>query len=182
MDSTRRHWILGSMGSTAFAALASAHEHAQRAMKAATPVQFEFFDARQAADIAAIAAQILPSEDGPGAEEAGVIYFIDRALKTFATDKQDAYQRGMAEVQNVRIKMFPSSASIAALSKQQQFELVRAVETSDFFELVRTHTVMGFLGDPSYGGNRGQVGWQYVHFEDRVAWQPPFGYYDAEAK
>ncbi|PYT19675.1 MAG: hypothetical protein DMG57_44565 [Acidobacteria bacterium] len=33
--------------------------------------------------IAAIANQIIPSNDGPGAREAGVIYFIDRALSTF---------------------------------------------------------------------------------------------------
>jgi gluconate 2-dehydrogenase gamma chain len=77
--------------------------------------------------------------------------------------------------------MFPSAESIASLSREQQIQLVRAIEKSDFFDVVRTHTVLGFLGDPSYGGNRGKVGWNYIGFEDRMAFEPPFGYYDAEA-
>ena len=30
-----------------------------------------------------------------------------------------------------------------------------------------------------YGGNRDRVGWKLIGFEDRMAYQPPFGYYDA---
>ena len=29
-----------------------------------------------------------------------------------------------------------------------------------FFETVRAHTLIGFLADPSYGGNRGHAGWR----------------------
>ena len=159
------------MGSVAFGAIAAAQEHAHQAVKATTPLAFEFFTATEAADVAAIAAQILPSEDGPGANEAGVIYFIDRALATFEADKQGVYRKGMAKIQG-----------IAARPKHQQFQLVRSIEKSEFFEAVRTHTVLGFLGSPSYGGNRDQVGWRYIQFEDRMAWAPPFGYYDAEAR
>ena len=171
LDSTRRDWILGSMGSVAAAAIAAAHEYAHQSVKATTPPAFEFFTVAQAADVAAIAAQILPSDDGPGAQEAGVIYFIDRALTTFDTDKQAIYRKGMAEIQN-----------LAARPKNQQFQSVRSIEKSEFFEVVRTHTLLGFLGNPSYGGNRDQVGWKYIQFEDRMGWAPPFGYYDAEAK
>jgi hypothetical protein len=52
-------------------------------------------------------------------------------------------------------------------------------ETAGFFELLRTHTLYGFLGNPSYGGNRDRAGWKLIGFEDRMAYQPPFGYYDA---
>ena len=34
----------------------------------------------------------------------------------------------------------------------------------DFFNLLITHTRQGFLADPIYGGNRGQVGWQAIGF------------------
>jgi gluconate 2-dehydrogenase gamma chain len=78
--------------------------------------------------------------------------------------------------------MFPGSVSIAALSNKQQLELVQAIEKSAFFEALRVHTLLGFLGSPAYGGNRGQVGWKYIGFEDRMRWEPPFGYYDAEAQ
>ncbi len=40
--------------------------------------------------------------------------------------------------------------------------------------------LLGFLGDPSYGGNRDHVGWRHIGFDDRMAFTPPFGFYDAE--
>jgi gluconate 2-dehydrogenase gamma chain len=40
----------------------------------------------------------------------------------------------------------------------------------------------GFLGNPSYGGNRDRIGWKLIGFEDRMAYQPPFGYYDAQER
>lgn len=180
MDFSRRAWILGTLGSVPRAALAAAHQHAREALQHDTPPAFEFFDAPTAAEVAAIAAQILPSDDGPGATEAGVIFFIDRALKTFDADKAPIYRDGLAELQRTRQKLFPTSERVATLSHRQQIQLVHAIEKSDFFELVRVHTLLGFLGPPSYAGNRDMVGWKCIGFEDRMMWQPPFGYYDAE--
>jgi gluconate 2-dehydrogenase gamma chain len=182
MDFTRRDWIFATLGSAALTAIAAAQDHAHQVAAGTTAARFEFFNAATAADVGAIAEQILPSDDGPGAKEAGVIFFIDRALKTFDADKQDIYRKGIIELRDMRRRMFPAAESIAALSSEQQFELVRAIEKSDFFEVVRVHTMLGFLGSPDYGGNRDKVGWKYVGFEDRMMWQPPFGYYDAEAK
>ena len=67
-----------------------------------------------AREIEALAAQIIPSTDGPGAHEAGVVYFIDRALKSFAADTLDQYRAGMAELQRKRKELFPASTSIAS--------------------------------------------------------------------
>lgn len=161
----------------------AAQEHARSSVKSSNG-QFETLDAQTAAEIDALAAQIIPSggppTDGPGAREAGVIYFIDRALSTFARDDRDAYRTGMAQLQQKRQELFPNSTTIASLTDQQQMALIRTIETSSFFELLRTHTVLGFLGNPSYGGNRGKTGWAQIGFEDRMAWRPPLGYYDAE--
>jgi gluconate 2-dehydrogenase gamma chain len=163
----------------AWAEVLSAQEHAHAVAGSASP-QFETLDAPSAAEIEAIAIQIIPSTDGPGAREAGVIYFIDRALSTFAADDREAYRAGMAHLQQKRRELFPKSTTIASLTNEQQMALIRAIETSDFFELLRTHTVLGFLGNPSYGGNRGEIGWKQIGFEDRMMYQPPFGYYDAQ--
>lgn len=180
MDLNRRHYLLGSIALVSWPDIAAAQHHAHESMASAAP-RLESLDPGTAADVAAIANQIIPSDDGPGASEAGVIYFIDRALSTFDAGKREAYQRGLQEVNELRRKMFPNSAGIAALAREQQIELIRAIETSEFFELLRTHTVLGFLGSPSYGGNRHQAGWKYIGFDDRMAFEPPFGYYDAEA-
>jgi gluconate 2-dehydrogenase gamma chain len=113
--------------------------------------------------------------------EAGVVYFIDRALNTFGADQRDLYRHGLEAVHQARRTLFPQSESIDALSAAQQAELMHAIETTPFFEALRTHSVIGFLGSPAYGGNRGGIAWAYIGFEDRMMFQPPFGYYDAEA-
>jgi gluconate 2-dehydrogenase gamma chain len=181
MDSTRRHWFSTCLAMAAWADVLSAQQHAHNAAESASP-HFETLDPATAVEIEAVAAQIIPSTDGPGAREAGVIYFIDRALATFDADKRDAYHAGMAELQQKRQELFPGSTTIASLSNQQQISLIRSSETSEFFALLRTHTVLGFLGNPSYGGNRGKIGWNQIGFEDRMIYQPPFGYYDAQVK
>ena len=159
----------------------SALEHAHSAAQSPTP-HFETLDEATAGEIEALAAQIIPSTGGPGAREAGVIYFIDRALATFAADHREAYRTGMAELQQKRQELFPNSTTIASLTGEQQMTLIRAIEKSGFFELLRTHTVLGFLGNPSYGGNQGEIGWKQIGFEDVMAYQPPFGYYDAQVE
>ncbi len=171
--------MLSSLAMAAWPELIAAQEQARERVQAGGG-EFKSFDKDSAGEIEAIAAQIIPSTDGPGAREAGVIYFIDRALETFARDEREAYRTGMAELQKKRLEMFPGSAGIAALSDEQQKALIRSIENTEFFELLRTHTVLGFLGDPRYGGNRGKVGWRQIGFEGWMAYQPPFGYYDAE--
>ncbi len=152
---------------------------ADTAVRAATPPGFATLDPAPAAEIEALAAQIIPSTDGPGAREAGAIYFIDRALSTFDRDQRPAYRDGMRAVQDKRKQLFPDSTSIARLTSDQQIELIRGIENTDFFELLRTHTVLGFLGNPSYGGNRDMAGWKHIGFDHRMAFRPPFGFYDS---
>ena len=181
---TRRLWLSQCAGIAALvdisgADIAAAQQHAHEAALSSTPPSFQALDPATAAEIDAITSQIVPTTDGPGAHEAGVIYFIDRALSTFDADLRESYRSGMASVQQKRQEMFPDSASIAALSSAQHIQLLHAIEATDFFELLRTHTMYGFLGNPSYGGNRDRIGWKLIGFEDRMAFQPPFGYYDA---
>ena len=174
---TRRQWMAGAAVVAASAEVAEALQHAAHAAR--TGGRFQILPAADANELVALTSQIIPSDDGPGAREAGVIHFIDRALATFDQDKRETYRKGLADVQRRRREMFPESSSVAALTGEQQNQLVTAIESTPFFELLRTHTVMGFLGNPSYGGNRGGAGWTYIGFEDRMAFQPPFGHYDA---
>src|SRR5947209_5498199 len=179
MNPTRRSWLATCLVMAAAPEVRAAQEHAHSAA-ASQAGRFETLDVDTAAEIQAVAAQIIPSNDGPGAAEAGVIYFIDRALSTFARNDRNAYRVGMSQLQQKRRELFPHSTTIASLSGEQQMALMRVIKTSSFFELLRTHTVLGFLGSPSYGGNRDKIGWRAIGFEDRMAWHPPFGYYDAE--
>jgi gluconate 2-dehydrogenase gamma chain len=179
---TRRDWILGTAAASAWAAIASAHQHAQTAVASPSSTAFGYFDPTTAQDIAAIAARIIPSDDGPGATEAGAVYFIDRALQTFAADQQTPYREGLADLKVRRERSFPTSTSFSGLTIAQQNHLLQSIEGTDFFAILRQHTVLAWLGSPDYGGNRNTVGWKYIGFDDRGAFSPPFGYYDGEAK
>ena len=128
-----------------------------------------------------MAAQIIPSDDAPGAREAQVIHFIDRVLTTFDRDKQQAYTQGLKDLHRKTQELFPSAPRFSSLSSAQQIQLLAAIEKTEFFELVRVHTIMGYLSRPEYGGNHDQAGWKLIGFEDEMTFEPPFGYYDAES-
>jgi len=180
MDVSRRGWMMG-LGLTIVTGIAEAQQHAHEALQSGAPPRLQVLDTAQFAELEALTGQIIPSDDGPGAREAGVAYFIDRALATFEADKRDAYRQGLEEVHGARRKLFPHSTNVAGLTAGEQIELLQSIEKSPFFELLRTHTVWGFVGSPSYGGNRDKAGWVHIKFDDRMHFEPPFGYYDAEA-
>ena len=186
-NSSRRQFLLGSVSGLSSAWLAvrwpailAAQEHAQRAAESGQPAQFQFFSPQEAVEIEAVAAQIIPSDDAPGAREAQVIYFIDHVLVTFDRDKQPAYTQGLKDLRHRTKELFPSANRFSSLTPAQQIQLLTAIEKTDFFELVRLHTIMGYLSRPEYGGNHDQAGWKLIGFEDQMTYNPPFGYYDSE--
>ena len=77
-------------------------------------------------------------------------------------------------------ELFPRAKSFAGLTSPQQIEILHAIEKTDFFELLRLHTIVGFFARPEYGGNHNQVGWKLIGLEDEMTYEPPFGYYDAK--
>jgi len=176
---SRRQWLTLTPLS---AAVLAAQQHAHDVMRAAKPATLSVLSAAEAREIEALASQIIPQDDSPGAREAGVIYFIDQALATFDADKRALYTEGLKRAQAARLELFPNSQSIAALQPAEQIRLLETIEKTEFFDVLRTHTILGFFGNPSYGGNRDLVGWKLIGFEDRFQFEPPFGYYDAEAQ
>ncbi len=56
--------------------------------------------------------------------------------------------------------MFPKNARFSDLNADQQISVLKKIDKTEFFNLVRNHTVMGFLIDPDYGGNFNQIGWK----------------------
>jgi gluconate 2-dehydrogenase gamma chain len=186
-NGTRRQFLIRSvagLSSTWLAlhwpAVLAAQDHAHRAAESPVPVPLQFLSAEQAAEIEAATAQIIPTDDTPGAREAQVIHFVDRALMTFDRDKQSFYTQGLRDLQSKTQELFPGPKRFSELTSAQQVQVLEAIEKTDFFELLRLHTIMGFLASPEYGGNYNQVGWKVIGFEDRHVFSPPFGYYDAE--
>jgi len=186
-DASRRQFLLGSVSGLSSAWLAlrwpailAAQEHAHRATQLGDPVQFQFLSAEQAIEVEAMAAQIIPADDAPGAREARAVYFIDRALTTFDREKQATYTQGLKDLQAKTQELFANKNKFSDLTSEQQIQLLTAIEKTEFFELVRLHTIMGFLAKPEYGGNYNQSGWKLIGFEDQMIYDAPFGYYDSD--
>lgn len=141
---------------------------------------FANLDQRQAIEFEAVAAQIIPTDDTPGAREAGVIYFIDGALGSFMAGARDFLLSGLDELHQQAKTLAPSVQWFSELSNQQQIEVLKNSEQTPFFGTMQFLTVAGMFSMPSYGGNKDHVGWQLLGFNHQHVWQPPFGYYDAE--
>lgn len=127
-----------------------------------------------------VAAQIIPSDETPGAREAGCLYFIDRALTTFDRDRQAVYTQGLGILQAKTRELFPDASRFGGLTPPQQIQVLKAIETTPFFAQVRLHTIVGFFANPAYGGNQDKIGWKLIGFEDKFNFSAPYGYYDSE--
>jgi gluconate 2-dehydrogenase gamma chain len=183
---TRRQFLAdaGSTLGTALAAaqwpaIASACRHA--ASGAANPgdTAFHFLSKDEARDVDAIAAQIMPTDDTPGAREAGVPYFIDRSLSTWAAGVADPFRAGLRDFRAGFSAVHPSQI-FAAADSATQFAYLTQVDGTEFFGIVRQLTLLGMFALPSYGGNKDGAGWKLLGFEDTHAFAPPFGYYDRD--
>jgi gluconate 2-dehydrogenase gamma chain len=182
--SSRRQFLVGSgtgFGAAWLAAhwseIAAAHQHARAAAAAGTPEALQSFTPDEAREIEAVAAQILPADETPGAREAGVLYFIDRALATFARDTRPVYKKGLRMLRGKSAAL--GAARFSDLPPERQIELLKSIEKTPFFETVHFHTIAGFFGSPEHGGNRDLIGWKLIQFEDEPSFEPPFGWYDA---
>ena len=158
----------------------AAQEYVRQATQAGQLPRLAFFTAAQAAEIEAMTAQIIPTDETPGAREARCLYFIDRALSTFARSSQPAYIQGLRDLQAKTQQLYPDAGKFSALTSEQQIKTLTEIEKTPFFNLVRTHTVIGFLARPVHGGNYDKIGWKLIGYDDSLNHKPPFGYYDAQ--
>jgi gluconate 2-dehydrogenase gamma chain len=177
-------------------AVVSAGQHAHKAANSANPTKFEVLTPEQARQVEALASQIIPTDDLPGAREAGVVYFIDRALKTFASDTLPVYQKGLVELNQATAEKYPGVKTFADASPEQQEKLLTELTendhatsglsrrpqlvSGDFFQTIWQHTIYGFLVDPEGGGNRDHAGWKVIGRDPAHSFSPPFGFYDKD--
>jgi gluconate 2-dehydrogenase gamma chain len=153
------------------------------------PGALTYFNDFQARTVEAISERIIPGDiANPGATQAGVVYYIDRAISGFSTGLQRVYRLGLRELE--RYCERERSAQFVDLTPERQDEIVRRflgneiragqtaqddneAETTGeidldllraMFAVIREHTIEGFFCDPVYGGNRGAVGWRLVGF------------------
>ena len=166
-------WLLG-LGP----ALESAGQYARRALREGLP--FQVLTPREALDLEAVSAVMIPTDDTPGAREAGVVHFIDRSLETFFAPYAPPVQGWLAALRDRVRENHDGLDGFADLSEATQADVLREMEAEGgAFGLVRILVMLGMFSHPDHGGNRDQVGWRLLGYETAPAYQPPFGYYDA---
>jgi Gluconate 2-dehydrogenase subunit 3 len=160
-------------------AIADAHAHATAAVAKPEATTLAFLSADDARDVDAMATQIIPTDESPGAHEAGAVFFIDYSLRTWQSAQADRFRDGLKDFQAKFAAAHPGTR-FAGADSATQVAFLKSVETGEFFGGVRALTLIGLFALPQYGGNRDAIGWKLIGFDDQHAFSPPFGYYDRD--
>lgn len=122
-------------------------------------VKSGFLTAEETATVSAMADQILPRTDTPGALDVGVPTFMDRMLSGYYTDKERGIVRaGLASANADAVKL--RGKSFAQLASDEQVALMRSYDQAQvdqtranankqgasphYFRLVKELTIVGF--------------------------------------
>jgi gluconate 2-dehydrogenase gamma chain len=172
----------GNLGGALLYSLDRELPHPQEPEKEAalhTRTPLRFFSESEAKIVAAAASRIFPSDEtGPGAQEAGVVTYIDRQLAgPWGKDRyrytHGPFDEGAAPLLGYQGKASPREIYREGLRKLTGFErldpveqdrVLHAMESSRFFELLRANTIEGMFCDPAHGGNAGMIGWRLIGF------------------
>jgi len=128
----------------------------------------------EARTLEAICERIIPADQDPGATWAGVANYIDRQLVGPYRNLRKTYRLGLAGTNATSRAMF--GKPFVNLPPQQQDAVLHTmdkgqaqkegcwqqVSAKSFFDLVASHTMQGFYGDPRHGGNRERVSWKML--------------------
>ena len=163
--------------------LRAAADHAARIVRGARPPSFSVLTPSEAATIEAISSQIIPTDDTPGAREAGAVYFIDHALATFGKADLPKTRAGLRDLGARVAKTYPGIVVVRSAHERAAARVVDRTRAGEerVLRAIRGGVIAGMFASPEYGGNRDKIGWQLLGFDDRFAWAPPFGYYDRES-
>ena len=134
---------------------------------------WRFFSEEEAATAAAVSECLIPTDEFPGAAWAGVVNFMDRQLKGHYRRHQKTYRDGLRGVNQTSEALF--GAGFVRLEPNQQAAVLEALEKGEppgeiwknmssrsFVDLVLTHTMQGYYGDPRHGGNRDAMSWRML--------------------
>lgn len=164
--------LLGAIG------LARAGKPLAAAVFAAPPAPaqgYKVLTAAQVATLEAIAGQIVPADQDPGAREAGAVHYIDNVLAGYQSDKRALYASGIEGTDQTSQLLF--GHAFAQLSFDQQTAVLKSIEqgkargeiwqkasSRDFFAMVWQHVLEGYYGPPEEGGNKECASWKMVGF------------------
>ncbi len=181
LQSSRRGFVKQGLG--VGLGLAGAAAGGEGVAKALAGYQPKSLTGAELAVVNALMARLIPADPAAGgAAEAGAHIYLDRALAAHHAKHLDAYRSALAELEGLAkgerhagIAAMPAAALDALITRMEKGELTGSKLDDGgktFFNLVRRHTIEGFLSDPAYGGNRDFLGWQTIGYHGVQLWYP----------
>lgn len=138
---------------------------------------FLFLTAEEASLLSAISDRIIPEDtNGPGATQAGVIYYIDKQLYEVFKDDQQTYRNGLKAIdsscQQLHAAHFEDldiDSRDLFLEKMEQNNLPgeywKKNSASGFFSMIIKHSMQGFYGPPRHGGNKNYISYKIMDLD-----------------
>ena len=178
-DLLRSVAIAGAAGATPAIVGASPGDTAAAEPQAANPGAasagrnaLESLTSAEADTLEAIVARLIPTDaNGPGATEARAARYIDRALGSALSGSRETYRSGLAALDGYArsskgspFHQLAASDQDAVLTDVERGSASGFASSTQFFNMVRTHTIQGTFGDPYYGGNADFVGWDLIGY------------------
>jgi gluconate 2-dehydrogenase gamma chain len=169
--------VSGAVAAPSTAAAVTAASGTLAPAAAQSTAALESLTSQEADLLDLITARLIPTDGlGPGAREAKVVRYIDRALAGALASSRDGYRTGLAAFD--RYCRTSRGKPFAELTPIDQDSVLIDVETgaatgsgagftggsAQFFTMVLNHTRQGMFGDPYYGGNANFVGWDLLGY------------------
>ena len=129
------------------------------------------------ATLVAVAERLIPSEGaGPGAKEAGVAQYFERAFADVQLAHVVPMLKRAAGFLNRAARSEYKSSHFAALSAEQMDAILTKLDAGrlhprgfsgrQFLQVMMALTLEGYLGAPSHGGNTDQIAWRWLGFHE----------------
>jgi gluconate 2-dehydrogenase gamma chain len=138
--------------------------------------------AHEEAVIRAVVHRVIPSEDGPGALEAGTADYVGQRAKATPAIL-NGYRRLADRLATLAIEKRPGLLFESLTSDAQDAILAFLESEADpGFRRLVIDSMEGFYGDPRHGGNAGGLSWTMLGFPGPTGgtgYAPPLGWYDA---
>ena len=180
VDSSKRNLIKGAgmvgvaaLGTSADTIIAQERPEGTSGNTMISREALEVLTAGEAETLEAICSCLIPSdENGPGAFEARAAHYIDKSLASHNKSSRELYMVSLDAINRYSKKT--RGQAFHQLISDYQNSILSAVQNdkvpgcspngSEFFNLVRNHTIDGTFCDPYYGGNQNFVGWDMLEY------------------
>lgn len=115
---------------------------------------------------------LIPADQDAGAQQAGVVLFIDRQLTRKYKKLQPDYRQALLAIDQAARQL--CNMPFAQLPVGDRTTLLINLETGKAgkeifsdggkaaFEMVLAHTMQGFYGNPRHGGNKDYASWRMI--------------------